>query len=215
MDRHFVFGGFALLFTAGCATLSGTVADRAQQDLACGDVDVSEQGGGEYVASGCGGSASYTCMYGDTSEIDTGFKQPVCIREGNLDVPRAVVQTSPSPAKTAPPPTQPTHFPLVTAIATMKLAASFAEDCNTTPGPRGTGMADVVFATDGHPTSVTLSAPFQGTAVGECVAGKFRRVVLPAFSHGPKSTHKAFTVPALPDEPPIDAHAVAPERDGR
>ena len=210
--RSFV-RGLPLLLASGCATLSSAVSDRARGDLGCDDVSVSDQGSGEYVASGCGASASYTCLYGDTDELGAGPKTPVCIREGNLDVQPVVVE-SPAPKSAAPAAasSSPVHrrFPVNAAIATMRLAASFAEDCSAVEGPRGSGKADVVFATDGHVASVTLSAPFQGTPVGECVASKFRRVVLPPFTRGPKTTHKTFEVPALPTAPASASASVAP-----
>ncbi len=179
----------------GCDQLSNEVASHATSDLGCSSVEVSDQGGGEWQASGCGSTSSYTCLYGDTGEFG-GRHSPICIREGNLDTARPldVVATAPPPA----PSVAHTRFPLGAALATMRLAASFAGDCNTVTGPRGTGTAEVVFGGDGHVTSVTLSAPFQGTPVGECVAGKFRRVVLRAFENGPKKTQKSFEVPELP-----------------
>jgi len=194
-----------LLALTGCADMAAMVSDRARNDFSCDDVSVSDQGGGEWHADGCGRSSDYTCVYGDTGEFG-GKHTAVCAREGNLDTTPAPVYAAASPTPTTPGAPAPSssvrsHFPLTSAVATMRLAASFAEDCNAVEGPRGTGNADVVFGGDGHVASVTLSAPFQGTAVGECVANKFRRVVLPAFEHGPKKTSKSFQVPALPATP--------------
>ena len=174
---------FVALLASGCA--EQIVSARAQRDLGCSDVTVTEGGpGGEYEASGCGQTVDYACI---TSRDSTS-----CIREGSLEPPPAPVVVVAPPAATS----DAKPFPLDAAQSTMRLAADVARDCDATPGPRGTGYADVTFESDGRVSSVVVSAPFQDTAVGACVADKFRRATIPTFSNGPKLARKSFEVPA-------------------
>jgi hypothetical protein len=191
--------------SAGCIswTLGNAAADHFQHDNGCAEAHTRELGGGDWEVSGCGETTTYTCVYGRTE--DFAPKDAVCVQQGNLDTGTSALQTVVSGSgatvtvPTPPPAAEPHHFPLTSALATMALAASFAEDCSAVPGPRGSGSVETVFGGDGHVSSVTVSAPFAGTPVGECVASKFRRVVLRPFSGGPKKTKKMFMVPeALP-----------------
>ena len=180
------FAKFGVLFFAFAASgcYEGIVSARAQRDLACDDVSVSPAGpGGEYEASGCGGTIDYACL--------TTRDGSTCIREADSTpvTPVVAIVAPPAPAKTT------SDFPLRAAASTMKLAASFAQDCNALSGPRGEGTAELTFESDGRVSSVVLSEPFRGTPVGECVADKFRRASIPAFSGGPKVARKSFDVP--------------------
>ncbi len=176
------FSAISFLLTSGC--MDALLQARAQRDLACSDVQITGTWAGEYEASGCGDTVDYACIN------DRGGA--TCIREGNLDTVRPVVViTPPTPSKAGAVSAEP-GFPLEAAVSSMKLAASYASDCAAIAGPRGQGTAEVTFEKDGHVSSVVLSAPFEGTPVGECVAGKFRRVTIPAFADGPKPTKKTF-----------------------
>ena len=181
--------GFLFLALAASGCYEGIVSARAQRDLGCDDVSVSPTGpGGEYEATGCGGTVDYACL--TTREGST------CVREADSTpavTPVVAYAAPPAPAKTTP--KTESDFPLRAAASTMKLAASFAQDCDSVPGPRGEGTAELTFESDGRVSSVVLSEPFRGTPVGECVADKFRRASIPAFSGGPKVARKSFEVP--------------------
>ncbi len=187
------FSKYLLLAVLCTGCIDELLAPRARNDLGCDDIQVTATYAGEYEATGCGGTVDYACVPSGAHSLDG----PTCIREGNVDTAAPVIVVAPAakpPTKSADP-----GFPVAAAVSSMKLAASFATDCNVVAGPRGSGTANVTFEKDGHVSSVALSEPFQGTPVGECVADKFRRVTVPTFTNGPKVTKKSFDVP----EPPL------------
>jgi len=50
----------------GCGTMSGTVQERAENEFSCSNVDVENVGGQTFTASGCGRTATFTCVRGTT-----------------------------------------------------------------------------------------------------------------------------------------------------
>lgn len=59
----------------------------------------------------------------------------------------------------------------------------------------GSGHVKVVFAPNGSVSSATVDqGPFVGTAVGGCVAGKYRGARVPPFSGSPVSVGKSFSI---------------------
>lgn len=50
----------------GCGTMSGTVQERAENEFSCSNVDVENVGGQTFIASGCGKTATFTCVRGMT-----------------------------------------------------------------------------------------------------------------------------------------------------
>jgi hypothetical protein len=53
----------------------------------------------------------------------------------------------------------------------------------------------VTFSPDGPVKSVSVSAPFAGTAVGQCVANAFRGAHVPPFSGSSFTLPKGFQIP--------------------
>jgi len=53
----------------------------------------------------------------------------------------------------------------------------------------------VTFSADGPVKSVTVSAPFAGTAVGQCVMAAFRSARVPPFSGSAITLPKSFRIP--------------------
>lgn len=76
------------------------------------------------------------------------------------------------------------------------------EDCL---GPRAFGGAArvlVTFAATGRPERATVEgSPFAGTSTGDCIASKFRRVVVEPFA-GPPRTLALVVVKPAPDRRP-------------
>jgi serine/threonine protein kinase len=110
----------------------------------------------------------------------------------------------PAPEISQPPPPPKTNLPPLdqrpplnqgAAIAAVGTAASSASSCKQPDGPSGGGRAAVTFSPDGHVTAVTLSAPFAGTSVGNCVTGTFRRAKIPPFRGSPVTLNRSFTIP--------------------
>lgn len=98
-------------------------------------------------------------------------------------------EPAPAAASNAPP------FSKASAIAALGAAASSAAGCKKAGGPTGTGKVQVTFAPSGRVTTASvMGAPFAGTAVGGCVAGRFRGAKVPAFSGSPVTVSKSFAI---------------------
>ncbi len=66
----------------------------------------------------------------------------------------------------------------------LKRAQRSAESCPnavTEEGPTGTAKFTLVFGNDGHVKEATISAPFDGTAVGKCALNAMKAVIVPRF----------------------------------
>lgn len=81
------------------------------------------------------------------------------------------------------------------ALAALGSAASAATSCKREGGPSGSGSASVTFSPDGPVKAVTVSSPFAGTSVGQCVASVFRGVHVPPFSGSSITLPKSFQIP--------------------
>lgn len=67
--------------------------------------------------------------------------------------------------------------------------------CKKAGGPTGSGHVRVTFAPSGNVTKVDVdTAPYSGTSVGGCVASKFKGASIPAFSGGPVTVGKSFSI---------------------
>ncbi len=104
--------------------------------------------------------------------------------------------TAAKPAETKPAATSGgAAFDVGAAKAALSAAAANAAGCGKPGGPTGTGKVQVTFAPSGRVTSAeVISGPFGGTAVGGCVATKFRAARVPAFSGSPQTAAKSFTI---------------------
>ena len=81
------------------------------------------------------------------------------------------------------------------AMAALGSAASAASGCKRPDGPTGSGTANVTFSPDGPVKSVSVSAPFAGTAVGQCITTVFRGAHVPPFSGSSMTLPKSFLIP--------------------
>jgi len=103
--------------------------------------------------------------------------------------------TKPTAATPPPPPSNLGDFNVDAARSALQVAASAAQSCKRPEGPWGTGKVQITFATSGRVTQAVITGgSFGGTAVGSCVSGVFRRAQVPAFSGGPKTVAKSFTI---------------------
>lgn len=69
------------------------------------------------------------------------------------------------------------------------------QSCKKPDGPTGSGHVKITFGPDGSVSSAVVDGgPYPGTSVGGCIAGKFRGAHVPAFSGGPVSVGKSFTI---------------------
>jgi hypothetical protein len=81
------------------------------------------------------------------------------------------------------------------AAAALGNIANSVGSCKKPGGPTGDGHVQITFSPDGSVRSAIVDQPpFAGTAVGGCVAGKFRGAHVPAFSGGPIPVGKRFSI---------------------
>jgi serine/threonine protein kinase len=81
------------------------------------------------------------------------------------------------------------------AMAALSSAASAATGCKRADGPTGAGTATITFSPDGPVKSVSVSAPFAGTSVGQCISNAFRGAHIPPFSGSAFTLPKGFQIP--------------------
>jgi predicted Zn finger-like uncharacterized protein len=85
--------------------------------------------------------------------------------------------------------------PFDRGAAAGALGAVNVASCKRPDGPTGPGHVSVTFAPDGSVATAQVDQPpFAGTAVGGCVAGKFRGARVPAFSGGSVKVGKSFVI---------------------
>ncbi|HVJ94714.1 MAG TPA: zinc-ribbon domain-containing protein [Labilithrix sp.] len=134
---------------------------------------------------------------------------------GKADSPTAAADPPAKPAETKPQdfsgalaaaagkkPDAPSHggggtssAPFDRGAAAAALGAVNVQSCKKSDGPTGSGHVTVTFAPDGSVQSAVLDGgPFPGTAVGGCIAGKYRGARVPAFGGAPVRVGKSFTV---------------------
>ncbi len=94
-------------------------------------------------------------------------------------------QSTTSSSATAPPFDRP--------AAARALGVNVAS-CKRADGPTGSGHVKVTFQPSGSVSAVDVEAPYSGTAVGACVAQRYRGVSVPAFSGGSLSVGKSFSI---------------------
>jgi hypothetical protein len=99
------------------------------------------------------------------------------------------------PAAPLPPSSERAPLNRGAAMSTLSSAASAAMACKRPDGPTGSGTATVTFSPDGPVKSVSVSAPFAGTPVGQCVANAFRGAHVPPFSGSSFTLPKGFQIP--------------------
>lgn len=94
-----------------------------------------------------------------------------------------------------PPPGDAGEFNKDAARAALGAAAGAAASCKTEDGPVGPARVKVTFSTTGRSTQAIIDGPpFAGTAVGSCIAQKFRGLSIPAFSGDPVTVTKTLTI---------------------
>jgi eukaryotic-like serine/threonine-protein kinase len=118
----------------------------------------------------------------------------------NAAIANAAIADTPAPTPATPPaalipPDQRAPLNRGAALAALGTAASAATSCKREGGPSGSGSASITFSPDGPVKGVTVSAPFAGTAVGQCVVGVFRSAHVPPFSGSSITLPKSFQIP--------------------
>jgi serine/threonine protein kinase len=120
---------------------------------------------------------------------------PYTAKAASMDV---TLPDTPAPATPAPallPNSERPPLNRGAAMASLSSAASTASGCKRADGPTGTGTATITFSPDGPVKSVSVSAPFAGTSVGQCVSNAFRGAHIPPFSGSSVTLPKGFQIP--------------------
>ena len=134
----------------------------------------------------------------DPAEVENPYKAKL---PASADVPPPATVTPPpatapaTPPASEVPPDQRARLNKGAALAALGSASSAASSCKRADGPSGSGSASVTFSPEGPVKSVTVSAPFAGTAVGQCIASAFRGAQVPPFSGSAVTLSKSFQIP--------------------
>ncbi len=95
----------------------------------------------------------------------------------------------------APAAAQGSTAPFDRGAAAAALGSVNVAGCKKGDGPTGSGHVKVTFGPNGTVQSAVVDQPpFAGTAVGGCVAGKFRSAHIPAFGGAAISVGKSFVI---------------------
>ncbi|MCL2724358.1 MAG: zinc-ribbon domain-containing protein [Polyangiaceae bacterium] len=114
---------------------------------------------------------------------------------GSPDLAGAMAAAAGKPADAPKPAAVNTTAPFNRGAAAAALGNVNVQACKKPDGPTGSGHVIVTFNPDGTVgTAVVDGGPFPGTAVGGCVAGKFRSAHVPAFAGGPQPVGKSFSI---------------------
>jgi hypothetical protein len=110
---------------------------------------------------------------------------------------------------------QPTAKPFDQKQAEMELtrATRSAESCTGVVADakeRGEATVSIVFVNDGSVSKATVSPPFEGTPLGDCIVNAYKSVIVPPFD---ESNH-AMTWELKLSDPPKDPNA-APKKKGK
>jgi predicted Zn finger-like uncharacterized protein len=85
--------------------------------------------------------------------------------------------------------------PFDRGAASGSLGSIDVSGCKKPDGPTGPGHVSITFSPSGTvATAIVDQPPFAGTAVGGCVAGKFRSAHVPPFAGGPTKVGKSFVI---------------------
>ncbi len=109
-------------------------------------------------------------------------------KSSSKSTPKAAPKQAPAESAAAP-------FNKSAAISSLSSAAASAASCKIPGGPTGGGKVIVTFAPSGRVTTANVvGGKFGGSSVGGCVASRFRRARVPAFSGGPVTVSKSFNI---------------------
>jgi predicted Zn finger-like uncharacterized protein len=85
--------------------------------------------------------------------------------------------------------------PFDRVTASRALGAVSLASCKKADGPVGPGHVKVTFQPNGTVSAADVDTPpFSGTAVGGCIAQRYRGVTIPAFTGSPLTVGKGFTL---------------------
>ena len=146
-------------------------------------------GGARPVYTGGGGGG------GGVIPTSTGGGGGCC--PGETEMQCNMRKSAGQPCAAAPPPvnTGAGAAPFDRGAAAGALGAVNLSSCKKADGPTGSGHVKVTFAPSGVVSAVEVDQPpFSGTAVGGCIAQKYRGAKIPAFNSTPVTVGKSFSL---------------------
>lgn len=175
-----VGGTLALLLLPGCASMLGTVRERAAVEFSCAEeeIEVEELPGSAFAARGCGRSASYACSR--TYDGRSAYTGPVtCTREGSVQVPSPSSQPTPARTQVSASSEPPEHPDRAVVRHALGIVEALAQQCRR--GPPATIHISVRFGSEGTVQSAAVLPPYERTTVGSCVVRLVRAARVPPF----------------------------------
>jgi hypothetical protein len=151
-------------------------------------------GGGTHTAN-TGGGGGGGGGGGAVIPTSTGGGGGCC--PGETEMQCNMRKSAGQPCAAAPPPvnTGGGGAPLDRGALMGALGAVNLSSCKKPDGPTGPGHVKVTFQPNGTVSAVEVDQPpFSGTAVGGCIAQKYRGVKIPAFSGAAVTFGKSFTL---------------------
>jgi eukaryotic-like serine/threonine-protein kinase len=108
----------------------------------------------------------------------------------------AASEPEPSPAPSPEPEAPPPGIDHVAAVASLQTQAQLTRACRSLgPPPAPEGQASVTFAPSGRVKSVSISSPFAGTPLGNCIKSTFKDAHAPPFHGDPTTLTVPFQIP--------------------
>ena len=142
-----------------------------------------------------GGGGSHAAAAAPAAKAPEPEPPPAPAAPPPKDLAAALGEAAGQKPKPAPAAAAATDAPFDRGAAAAALGNVNVQSCKKPDGPTGTGRVKVTFAPSGSvQTAVIDGAPFEGTPVGSCVAGKFRGAHIPAFAGSPVTAGKSFTI---------------------
>ncbi|WP_394843376.1 zinc-ribbon domain-containing protein [Pendulispora brunnea] len=186
---------------APAPTPTVAAADPASSPTASGAKEITPgagtkgTGGGSRVKGSAGGGGGSTASTGGGEE-GTAAPAPVAKKEGPADLAGAMQKAVGGHAEeSAPSQAAASTAPFNRAEAAASLGNVNISSCKKSDGPTGSGHVKVTFQPSGTVSVVDVDQPpFTGTAVGGCIASKFRSAHVPPFGGAPVTVGKTFSL---------------------
>jgi predicted Zn finger-like uncharacterized protein len=144
-----------------------------------------------------GGGTSHSSGGGSPAAADPtpAPAAPAPASGGGSSLDQAMKNAVPSTGGGAAAPSTGSSAPFDRGAASGALGGVNVASCKRPDGPTGPGHVQVTFAPDGSVSTANVDQPpYAGTAVGGCVAGKFRGARIPAFAGSSVKVGKSFVI---------------------
>lgn len=129
-----------------------------------------------------------------TLQLRNAAPAPIATPSTSTTAVAPLITSSASPSASASAPLAP-PFNVQAAKAELGKIAGAISTCKKPGGPSGTTKVALIFSNEGKVTSAKVSgAPFEKTAVGDCIEQRFSEAKVPAFGGGPQPAEKTIVI---------------------